>query len=363
MQLRTKILLFIFVTMSALIGSLQWLLSSVLLEKFSQLELASLSKDVRRAQKALAGEPHQLALKQRDWSRSDDSYQFAADQNAQFIRSNLNSFALANLELYDIAFFRADGSLSFDLRQHALGAAALVDIDDELADEMNRHPELLQPDVDSREGFFVLPSGILAFSIQQVLPSSGGGAPRGSILFTRLVDDAFIERLAEQLELPLAVMRTDMLPQVDAARFISPEFELSHRILNPTTIQGFGVLRDSFGKRSLVVSLTERRDIYQQGKATLAALFVALVVAGLIVMILIGTSIERMIIKRLNSVANQVELIACSVDSSQTVTVEGEDELGVVASSINTMLHSLHTAEKQLREAAPRSKRVSGAGD
>lgn len=359
MRLRKKTLLAVSIVLIGLIAIFEIVLSNVLLTRFGQLETESVRKDIARAQKALLGEVRQLTVKAHDWSSWDDSYEYVEDHNEEYEHSNLQGSTLENMRIEDVQFYKDDGTFVSGLQYLMHEKSHDPGVHAEFIAALSKRPDLLtfgetNDEFSFKEGFFRLQSGIVMFTAQPILQSDGAGPARGTIVFTKLVDDELVKKAADQAELSLELVRLDALPQ-SANIFTPPAFldgtEVQVRVVDENTILGFGAMKDVSNAPSFVLRITEPREIYAQGTVTVRVLFGALVAAGLVVCLLIAILLDRLVIARLQTLCTEISSIAETQDSGRRVSVEAKDELAIVCGAVNTMLGALNESEQNLRVA------------
>lgn len=119
-------------------------------------------------------------------------------------------------------------------------------------------------------------------------------------------------------------------------------------------ISGYSLFRDIFGKPVLILKLTERRLIYEQGKVSISyILFIVVLSSGFLCLVMV-MFIRGDVLKRLATLSIKVGEISHQKDISSRLEVRGNDELENVAESINCMLDSLESVELALKESEER---------
>jgi len=126
-------------------------------------------------------------------------------------------------------------------------------------------------------------------------------------------------------------------------------------VIDTESVGGFFTLKDVFGQPSFIVRAVERRILYEHGKVTIAYIFMALFLAGGVLCSVMLFFIRGTILKRLQSLIAKVRQITEMKDISERVPLSGhQDELHILAVSLNSMLESLEFAEAVKRESEER---------
>jgi len=121
--------------------------------------------------------------------------------------------------------------------------------------------------------------------------------------------------------------------------------------LDESFIAGYALFNDISGQPIFLVKLTERRLLYQQGKASITYILAALCVAGFVFCCVMLFFVRGTVLKRLGTLSATVRQISNARDISSRLRVtEHDDELDDLAFTINGMLESLERAEDALRE-------------
>jgi len=130
--------------------------------------------------------------------------------------------------------------------------------------------------------------------------------------------------------------------------------EIAARVLDDDSVSGYFHLKDISGKPSFVVNITEKRILYDQGKVILIYVVGAMFLCSGVFCGVMLTFMRGAVLKRMADLSTTVEEISKKRDVSARLPVWGEDELAVLAGSINTMLESIDVAEHSLKESEER---------
>jgi PAS domain S-box-containing protein len=362
MTLRAKTLLILGVALVTLVIVLNVSSSWIVLRGFDQLEEQNSRESLQRGINALATEFRSLANLVGDWSVWDDAYAFMQDRNPAFIRSNLADESYGLLDADMVIFVAPDGEILYG-QAYDHQAGQVIPLPDGLATPyLQPGSRLLQQEaMTSTAGLVLLPQGPLLLVGHPVLTSSGDGPARGTILMGRYLDAARLQRLADGAGLDLAVQRVDgplagdfaapgpaLQPvMVDLNTLAEPPAGSATQRLNGDLIASYAALADINGRPSLVLRSQQHRSIYHQGQASSRFLLITTLLIGLIFGILAFYILERLVLARVSRLGQSIEGIGAGGGLSQRVPVEGHDELGRLAETLN---HALAALEKTQRE-------------
>ncbi|MBD2461652.1 PAS domain-containing protein [Oscillatoria sp. FACHB-1407] len=366
MTLRQKIVLIIGLTLVCLIAVLYTLLSNVLSSRFAELERQDVQQKMVQVQNALSDDLTKLRFTARDWAEWDDTYAFIQDVNSTYARTNLNTATIARLDLNLMIYARPDGEIVFG---RAYDAEQQRDrpIPESLMPHLRSDRPLLQhrKPTSSLAGIMLLPEGILMVASHPILPGSGAGPGRGSLIFGRYLSEAIVETLAEKTGLSTTVYRFDdaQLPrafQQIQAQLLTPD-AIWVEPLSSQAIAGYALVNDIYGNPALILRIDVPRRIYQEGQLTKNYLVFFLVIVGTVLSGVTLLFLEKLVLTRLLQISSEVRAIGISGDSSMQVTVTGRDELSQLAHQLNRMLSALNDSQHKRRESEARNRALLDA--
>ncbi|HIJ94666.1 MAG TPA: PAS domain S-box protein [Desulfuromonadales bacterium] len=126
-------------------------------------------------------------------------------------------------------------------------------------------------------------------------------------------------------------------------------------VVDKDHVSGYFYLSNLADQPSYLVQVVEKRMLYEQGKATIAYIIIALLLACAVVCCVMLVFIRGTVLKRLASLSDKVTQMTALQDISARLPLSHhQDELNSLAVSINTMLDALEAAEKRVRESEAR---------
>ncbi len=354
MTLRTKALLIIGVTLICVVGAFYVTSRFTLMRSLTGIEEQDTQKYLERVLAALSQEVFDLESNTVDWSSGDDTYTFMEDANIEYIESNLVDEAFIPLRLNLMLFIHSSGQIVF-------GKA--FDLDNE--EEIPIPPSLLKhlssngllvghPGTEGiASGIILLDEGPMLVVPQPILTSKNEGPARGTLIFGRYLNAAVLDRLAQVTLSKLAMHSLDSVMPHDFQKVLpslSEEAPILVQALDTQHIAGYILIKDIYGKPVLMLRTVVRRDIYQLGQNAviyyiLVVLGIGLLAAGALMLI-----VQKQVLSRFALLIKGVSGIASSGDTTARVSIEGRDELALVAGTINGMLAALQESEVELRE-------------
>ncbi len=356
MTLRKKTLLIISLVLAVFSLILGLSASKVLLGGFSAVENRETEFNLSRTVNAVAMETDTLATFLEDWAVWDDTYLFVANANADYLKKNVTTSLFLSQQLHVMAFLDSKGKIVY---------GTLFDTDSKsfrpLPDSLNGHLKmgsalLSHQTADTTVRGILILSGVpLLIASHPIMDSERLYPPRGVMIVGRFLNDSTLGKISANahLSLSLSPYAAPSLPPdfAAAAEVLSAEQPTWIHPINEEIMAGYALLRDIYGQPGLILRVDKPRLIYLQGKKTVQYYLLLLLAVGLLFAIANLFLLEKTILSRLSGLSRQVFNIGKTNSPSLRVHLSGQDELSLLAGSINTMLGSLEIAQNELKES------------
>jgi PAS domain S-box-containing protein len=303
MSRRTQTIVVVGGTLVVLFALLYSVLRLILLTSFTRLEEDDTRLNVERVLNAMANEIDTLTVTADDWAAWDDTYTFIEDGNEAYIESNLGDGTFYALDLNLALFVDTSGQVVFgktiDL---ATGAdlPLMPGLDAYLTDEklLLHHADLTS----SVSGIIRLPQATLLVAAHPILTSADEGPIHGTLIFGRLLDDAWLQDLADATRLTLTIQgwdEPDLAQDMQAFKsaYAAPS-SIGVQPLNQNTVAGYAVVDDVFGNPALMLRVDMPRHIYQKGHTTLLYFGLVLLVIGVLFGSVALVLVERIVLAK-----------------------------------------------------------------
>lgn len=268
MSLRNKtyiLLLFVTVVFLLVVYALIWRTTKAELRDLQQVHAED---QLALVERILEREMENLAVKQADWARWDDTYEFITDRNEQYIASNLNdeSFELINVDM--MAFVNNSGEVVYSKQVYSGGAGETIP--EKFLKSFQGESELLDFDGDLisvKSGILTTPDAMLLVSAQPISTSDGKGVRRGTLIFARYIDTAYATSLTN-----LAGFSVQILPygfsgspaEGEYMKALRPDARTAIEYLEGRVV-AFRLLENISGNPSLLLRVEYPSKIIEQG--------------------------------------------------------------------------------------------------
>lgn len=326
----------------------------VIQKRFLKIERQTVNTNINRVINTFSYDLSELSYLNKDWSAWDDTYEFIENSDKNYIDSNLVDSTFTNLGLNLMMFADLSGNIIYE-------KAFDLESEEETLISEDMYKSIFYSDFfvnniesgSSISGIVLLPENPMLIASEPILTSNEEGPARGALIFGRYFDKAAINSLAEKTELSIDVFRldsTDEFSEVsDILSEINDENPFYITTLDSKNIAGYAVLEDIFSRPALLLRINMTRDIYQESTATLitftSIIFAACILLGVLTLILLN----KMFLKRLLELGNDVRHIGKEKDISKRVATKGNDEISVLANDINNMLKDLEKTHDKVK--------------
>jgi sensor domain CHASE-containing protein/nitrogen-specific signal transduction histidine kinase len=355
MTLRKKTLLIVGLTLSGLMITLYLISQRILLNDYSRLEEDRVRQDLQRTLNTIDDSLSALGDTLAAFAWWDDTYQFMLDQNEQYIADNMIDVALLNSDVNVVLFISNNRGIVFSrIVENELNPE--VSLESEAVPYLKADSPLLQhaDDRERKTGIIFVAGRPVLVASNRILTSFAEGPARGTLIFGQYLDESRIQQLSDSLHLPMSIYSIGD-PQLpldfqQAKANLSLEVSSFLNVLEPNEIGGYALLKDILGNPALISRIVLPRTIYQQGQVTLNYFLLALLALGLVFGVVVVALLEKTVLARVARLSHEVLRFGTGNDLSSRVTVTGHDELTSLATSVNTMLHSIEIAHNQQQQ-------------
>ncbi len=332
---------------------------------FAALERREISRDLLRGTNVIRAQLSNLEFTTLDWAVWDDLFDYAKVPNQPFEQSMLNTTKFGLLDLETILIQDRKTQLLFGQERTPIGNYRSLPFAPKIQGEMARLYDTSQW-LWQREAQFIVTGGFANYegklflvTTSPIIPSSRLLAPSGQLTMARILDTSAITRLGEEVQLKLDLippssdknLPAQMLSQLqrEGAEYIdfaSSDLAVGYRLLSMPGREPPLVLRIEFA-----------REIYGQGMASIWRTVASLLGFTALLLGLVMWLLERGLLSRLT---HSVRQLSQSGDATGRVGVEGDDELGLLAHSLNTGLERIERTQVRAARAEAELQRLRG---
>jgi PAS domain S-box-containing protein len=362
MSLRTKVFLVIGGVLITFFFIVFQLLSTIIAKDFYDLERRETTENSLRVTDALASKVDELALKLGDWAQWDDTYQYITEPNDDYIQSNLQNESFEILQVDLVTILDREGRIVFQKQvRNVMEEPMTPGFVEHLVEDIARGD--ISPTVVHKE-IMKLPEGVVVYVARPVTSGDGTAPVNGYIVFGYFLGQDVINHLSQVTHLKVDMLAYDT--ETTDAGFLEARSEVSSEkplyIREPgqgTVIESYTFIGDEDGEGTFLLRVTNNRDTYEKGREGILLFTQAFAVAMLLFSTVLFFLLNRLVLRRLSGLSDQVEKIRESGDITKGVMLSGKDEFSSLAERINQMLQSLREAEEKRKESEKRFRTVA----
>ncbi len=351
--IRGKTSLAIGIVLAGLIAVLHFGARGIIENKFSEIEEIEAKKDAERVILALKDQRATIESTVQDWSYWDSMYQFTLDRSEAFIAENFTPQPMNNLRINLIAVLDLDGKIIWG------GAVDRRDPTKLLQNEifMRQYAQLpyasfSQKDGEVSSGVVMTSDGPLQIAFAPILNSKKQGPKRGTLVMGQVFDDQKVEQLAMNLRLHVDLYpadRTDNDPELsEIMRHLKQHSKHVLKVRDEQILDTYDLIEDVEGKPALLVKVSQTRDIQQEAGRTTVLVAALLTATGIVVLLSVLGVLNRLVVKKLETLSANINNIALTEDFSRKLSHEGNDELAGVARDVNHLLDAVTQSRRKL---------------
>ncbi len=353
MSLRSKAILVICVALLAVVAALYGTSRFILMSGLSRIEKYETEKSIQRTMSVLRETLSKEEAYAVDWAVWDDTYAFMEDKNANYIERNLDFATFENFNLNLMLFIDSSGRLVFG-KAVALDTSKEVPVPPQLLDDTARLQLLGNQSAlpGNTSGIVLLNEGPMMIASQPILKSDYSGPARGTLIFGHYLDSGELDRIGQLTLSNVALSRADAITTPDfqtAFKSLSAQESIVVQTLTARSIAGYSLVKDIHGIPALVLRVNVPRDAYLLGQNSIIYYILSVLVIGLLAAAAAIFVINKQILSRFTVMVNGLNKIITTGDTAIRLPISGNDELTMVARTMNGLLASLGEASAELR--------------
>ncbi len=307
----------------------------VIMPSFAELERADAHTAMRRVSYALDLTLDRLALSAIDWGNWADTYQFASDHNAGYVRANITDVTLRQLNANVLMMVDASGKVLLSQDRDLVTDEPLgVDLAglQSLPATFPWKPDQLH----AARGLVRTNRGLMMLVAGPILEGDGKGSARGMVILGRLLPGVPMESIAAQAQSKVAIVPPGAKSQDET---VTVEDEVTRVVRT---------YDDIYGKPLLALSVDVPREVSMRGKTAVKVALACLIAAAVLVLILLAVVLNRVILNPLALMTRHAVEVGQGTDLTTHLDLHRADEMGVLAREFDNMVDRVAESRTQL---------------
>lgn len=359
MTIRTKVFLIIFVLFAAL-GIADFVVQRfVIYPSFLELEYREAGENLQSIFHAIDRESYHVERLCRDWGTWNDSHDFMATGSEDFIESNLSDDSLDNISLNLLAFCDTKGVIVWSRARDFEDRTSLhLEFMDGGAIPLDHTIMKVSPSPEGGRGvrgIFNTEHGPMIFATREVLRSDGSGPSNGFLIMGRFLNETMLATLKEQTRLDFEIVdpfdeskflcRTS---EMRAMRTGSLEYYTRSEAGRMITCSGY---QDESGATLFGVQYVFPRETTRKGLESIRYAVFLVIGSGVTVLVILNLMMQAVVLKPLQRLTAHATKLQERGDYSLRLNLHREDEIGVLAKSLDALVQTINDRTVELQKA------------
>jgi diguanylate cyclase (GGDEF)-like protein len=276
-----------------------------------------------------------------DWSKWDDTYQFVADSNKEYIYSNLQYDTLKTLNLKSMIFLNNDGKTIYEKNYEIK-----KDIMSTLKSEMWPQIKAANKMSTISSGLVYAKNKVFIVSIAPITKSVGN-AKNGSLIMVRSIEKDLLDYIKQVSGVGLIF--TDLNKKNNDYVKLNGHIKIYKKI---NSTKSYKLIKDINNKGSIIFEITNKNN--SEIGYYFKLFILSFLLLTVIVILLDYFIVNKYILKRLSKLHEFIKTVAQTRDTTLSIDMDGNDEFHELAVSTNKMIGELNAAYKDMAEISER---------
>lgn len=323
----------------------------------TDIENFYLEHELRTVQTVINKDIDRLLSNVKDYAYWDDMYNYASKQDGDWVKLNITDWIPKNFGIDLILIFDGEGKLIYQYG----------DFDEfQINKDLSNHP-LLKKAFEFREtkGLYPTSKGIACMAASQIMHTDESGPRNGTYLYGKLISKAKLNELKSFTETDPSiisenkVINTTVVGYIDRPRdfkdiyydLASDKFQ-EFKIYKSSHKSAFlySILKDIENKDIGIIELIRPRKSVVFMSDLLTKMSIWIFISVILTVIITVLIITKSILKPLDILKKHIEDVEKTGDLLKRVTVESQDEVGILARDFNAMSDRLSKSQDTLME-------------
>jgi PAS domain S-box-containing protein len=361
MKVRSKTLLITLTAVLCIVIVFTSVTSTVLVDNFDDLETSNTEMTAERVKDHLEADIDSLEGSTMVYAYWNVTYQYAMGENSEYAYSAIPDSTYENLEINAIIILNQSGNILYKLAYEKDKGEMFLPrgwLDHLEPDDMLVTHNYSMGGI---SGLIEVQGDIYELSAMPILKNDQTGPIAGTFIMAKQIDEGYISSISHQVSFPIEMyLFDDAEPVPGLGTDWVDEFssdEVMAIAIDDEVVDGFTAMEDIYGERLVLLQVEMPRDMYQHAMESQNFVLGFLLIVGIILALLTAYLLEVFVLSRLNRLDRDVKRIGGG-GSKHRVDGEGDDELGSLAGSINEMLETIESSQRQLLDSEKRYKAV-----
>lgn len=352
MSLRKKTFIILAVSFFILIAIISISSHTIFTNKFESLEKKQAKQNIVQAKMVLTNQLESFSNYIADCAAWDDTYQFIADRNLNYVKSNFvpDTFRKQNIS----AIVIADNSDQIIWSgQYDKNSGKIKKITPDLIKSILSFKRMRGKDKSTKTKLIWAAGDPYFVNFNRITRSDHTGNSQGVIISAYLVDGDLLNKLKKNTTVNFNLVKIPSIKNLDPAKQnliknLTADSSSGYAVVSiePDSICGYSFLPDVTGEGGLLISTQNQKDILLNGRKALEINSFYLLIIGLSAIAAIMIIFEKLFLSRISLLTQQVQQLGLDSDNNKklitSIDRSQNDEIAKLAGSIADTTSALY---------------------
>ncbi len=334
-----------------------WLSNAVIMPPFEEMDRERVSKDLRRSINAFLYHIDSLEVTARDWSQSQETYQFMAQRNPGFIEERLShaDFVANNIDV--ILYIDSQDQLVWSgyVANREIASVVPIEYRDQVARfaDYEINLEQLQRKMGMFSGIYAQPEFTFLFSMAPIRDSQGQRPEQGRLFIGRFLTADMLAELQRRTRVAFTISPLLGQPLTEQQQAFTQQLARSRQssmVEKDDRLVASSVIVTANGQYVLI-TVAEEKSLAALGRKLINEMILWLVVGGLLIFILSFFLIRKFVVKPILKVAEHVREVHETDDLYMQLDSKSNDEIGLLSRYIDEFIARLADSLTELQRS------------
>jgi len=353
MSLRAKISSVFLITLIIYVGIAYAILKLTIYSSFVYLEHEEARKDINRCVGAIRSEIRHLDILTNDWSAWNDMYKFASDGNKKFIESYFSYAVFKNSDVNMVYVIDTEGKVIYG-EIYDFNSCKKIELSEFGKENFQKsHPLLAHKNINSSiNGIFLTEQGPMLIASRPIITGTNQGPTRGTLLMGRFLDKTRIKDLLEKINVHFQVWSLKKQGIPEDQRYILNYIKSNDPYYFKETRNNYLLVYTTFpdylGKTALLIGVDSPRNIIFRGTNAIYFTIILIVASNLLILSILLLSLQKIVLNPISKLTADSIAIGKNGDLSTDISLDRDDEIGILTKEFQRMLNQLSETRKKL---------------
>ena len=350
-NLKTKIILIVFILILIFIFGSVLLIYFSIKADYDSLEKEELKQRLTMASNLIGADAKNLETIVRDYAVWDDTYDFVANNNPEYLNNNFTNYSLNSLKISLVLINNKSGEAIYQNYLNYNTSTQYLFLDRLKTDFLTAQKRFKDSNEEySINGLVDSPDGLMMVGVNTIRDSLNSKPVNGSLIFGRVLDKIQVEKYSRHINLPLKLIA------YNPSNLEKGLSEVKNGLITQNVVYIkknnqfyiYGLLYDINGKPITIIEIQSNLNFAAKNFRSIARLLVGLFLVSLLFGGFLVIVLYFIFIKRIDNLNKKLKSINLKKDELIDSRMMFRDEMGDLAGNINKIINYFKVKQSEL---------------